>query len=296
MKGIDLTGHYALQTSDTIAEICLPLRKLRVTYFMYIKIYQDGSREILTTHAPWLKHFYKHALYLSQGVIDLEYLLPKGYFLWSELTLDDPVYKQAKELFDIDNGITFINKNENCTLLYIFSSSPANPSINQFYLRNISLLKHFILYFNYKAEYYIKESKKHRIYLPLKQNITSNDKVMRQRKASFERKKEFLKSTKIRRFYLFDKKNTFITNKQAEYAIQLVGGHTDQGMAQNFNVSYHTIRTQIRLLKKKMVCSRKADLMKCLKDSIMFDLIFDVISKNNQNLKITNFSEFNIDS
>lgn len=86
MDGINLEKHHALSSSKNVQELFNPiLKSIGVTYFNYIKIYNDDcSRELLTNNPEWIDHFYKNSLFNSVGAIDIEHLLPKGYFLWSE--------------------------------------------------------------------------------------------------------------------------------------------------------------------------------------------------------------------
>ena len=106
MTGLNLEKHFSLTSSGLIQQICDPvLNLIGITYFNYIKIYHnDCSREFLTNNADWIDHFYKNALYDTVGAIDIEHLLPKGYFLWSEMDKKSPVYLQGRDFFNIDHG------------------------------------------------------------------------------------------------------------------------------------------------------------------------------------------------
>ena len=174
MKGMELKNHFALTSANEVNDICRPLKDIGITYFNYLKIYKDGSRELLTNNAPWIDHFYKNALYLTAGVVDVEHLLPKGYFLWSELDLNDPAYSQGQESFNIDNGVSFVIKRDEITYLYIFASTKDNMHINNFYIRNVDLFRRFIQYFHDRGSDLIKQAKSNKIVLPQQQIINSN--------------------------------------------------------------------------------------------------------------------------
>lgn len=136
MKGMELKNHFSLMSANDVNEICKPLQDIGITYFNYLKIYKDGSRELLTNNSPWIDDFYQNALYLTAGVVNVEHLLPKGYFLWSELDLNDPAYSQGQESFNIDNGVSFVIRRDDITYLYIFAATKDNIHINNFYIRN----------------------------------------------------------------------------------------------------------------------------------------------------------------
>lgn len=81
MSNIILTNHFSLTSADAVNDICQPLNNIGVSYFNYIKVYNDSSRELLTNNADWIDFFYRNKLYKTTGVINIEHLLPRGYFL-----------------------------------------------------------------------------------------------------------------------------------------------------------------------------------------------------------------------
>jgi hypothetical protein len=280
MVGLDLSKHHSLISSQYIDSICSPaLNSIGITYFNYIKIHHvDSSRELLTNNAQWIDHFYKNELYKSVGAVDIEHLLPKGYFLWSELNSDDPVYSQGKESFNIDNGISFVVKRKDVTYLYIFASTRENTQINNFYIRNIDLLKRFILYFNDKASALMKLAEKNKIYLPEKQIILP-DKSKQVHVSQAEREK-FYKSTCIEKYYLLSESDDlYLTKKQAECVAYLIEGATAKQCANALNISYRTVESYINDIKNRIYeftgkRFTKETLIQFLKNTSIYDAIF----------------------
>lgn len=274
MLGMDLKNHFSLSSSHEVAQICdSALSSIGITYFNYIKIYDDGSRELLTNNSPWIDHFYKNALYKSVGAIDIEYLLPKGYFLWSELKQDDPAYEQGRETFNIDNGVSFVVKKNKETLLYIFGSSRDNYSINNFYVRNIDLFKRFILYFNDKASSLLYKASKNRIFLPDKQVI--QPRKLKQIDFSVNKRMEFFDKTRIDRFFLLNQeKEVYLTRREAECMTYVIKGASAKQIAKILNISYRTVQSHIQNVREKLDCSRKDELENILVDSNISDVMF----------------------
>ena len=273
MMKLNLEKHYALTSSVFVKEIVNPiLEMIGISYFNYIKIYNnDCSRELLTNNPEWIDHFYKNGLFNSVGAVDVEHLLPKGYFLWSELNGEDPVYIQGRDFFNIDNGISFIIKRDDVTYLYIFASDKTNNKINNFYAANIDLLVRFIHYFNDKGNELIKNSEKQRIYLPIKQSINldrSNNIVL-----SIKIREEFLDKTKVNRYFLLNESdNLYLTFKQIELARLIAKGYTSKQISKRMNVSYRTVEGYSLDLKNKLQESlnrdlNKSDLIKILRQS-----------------------------
>lgn len=253
MNGISLEKHFALTSSKLVQEICNPLlNSIGITYFNYIKIYNhDSSRELLTNNPDWIAHFYKNALYSSVGAIDIEHLLPKGYFLWSEMDTKDPIYLQGRDLFNIDNGISFVIKRDDVTYLYIFGSSREKHEINSFYTANIDILQRFIHYFTDVAQDIINESKNHRIFLPAQPIIDTNR--VSNITASDNLRKQFFENTKISRYYLLNESDQlYLTSKQAECARLFTNGLSSKKIGTKIGISYRTVEGYLLDIRQKV--------------------------------------------
>lgn len=280
MNGLDLKKHFSLNSSNEVEQLCAPaLNSIGITYFNYIKIYHNNSsRELLTNNASWIDHFYKNSLYNSIGTVDIEHLLPKGYFLWSELDLNDPVYAQGRESFNIDNGVSFVIKRKDVTFLYIFASTKDNYKINNFYIRNIDLFKRFILYFNDAGSPLMKRAAKNRIYLPEKQIIIP-DRIIENNISKSAREK-FYNKTHIDRFYLLSESDDlYLTKKQAECVAYFIEGATAKQCAKLLNISHRTVEGYLRDIKIKIYHSlgvnlNKDDLINFLKKTGVHDAVF----------------------
>jgi len=282
MIGLDLKNHFSLISATSVDQVCHDsLSSIGVTYFNYIKIYNDGSRELLTNNAPWIDHFYKNSLYKTAGVVDVEYLLPKGYFLWSELKTDDPAYSQGRESFNIDNGISFVAKTREATTLYIFASEKNNETINNFYVRNIDLFKRFILYFNDKGYSLLEKASKNKIHLP-EQQIIINRKLNRI-DLSEKNRQDFFRKTNIERFFILNQENNlYLTKREAECISHMIGGATAKQTAKILGISFRTVESHFHQAKEKLQCSTRDELINCLINANIYDVIVtNKYAKNN---------------
>lgn len=263
MNGINLERNFALTSSSTVQDICDPiLKSIGITYFNYIKIYnKDCSRELLTNNADWIGHFYSNALYNSIGAIDIEHLLPKGYFLWAEMVTKDPIYLQGRDYFNIDQGITFVIKRPDVTLLYIFASSQDNHDINNFYASNIDLLQRFIHYFTDRGQDLIKEAESNRIYLPQPQIVTASR--VNNISVSDKMRAEFFENTHVNRYFLLNEADDlYLTKKQGECASLFVTGLTTKQIARTMSVSPRTVEGYLYDIKNKLSDSLNKPLSK----------------------------------
>lgn len=260
MSNLILTNHFSLTSAVEVNNICHePLNSIGISYFNYIKIYNDSSRELLTNNPGWIDFFYKNKLYKTAGVISIEHLLPRGYFLWSELENDDPAYTHGRDFFNIDNGISFVEKTKEATILYIFASTRSNYIINNFYLRNIDLFRRFILYFNDKADKLIRKAKNNKIILPEKQVI--NRRRLDKNILSKDEKNAFLRSTLINKFTIINKGEQIqLTRREAESAAYMVNGYTAKEIAKILGVSFRTIEKFNIKVKEKLLYKTKQEL------------------------------------
>lgn len=273
MSGLNLEGHFSLASSNIIQQICDPvLNPIGITYFNYVKIYHnDCSRELLTNNSDWIEHFYKNALYNTVGAIDVEHLLPKGYFLWSEMDKKSPVYLQGRDFFNIDHGITFVIKRTDATYLYIFGANRNNHDINNFYAGNIDLLQRFIHFFTDQAQDLLKTSKKNKIYLPSPQKI--NIERVNNIVLSNQVRKKFIESTKISRYFILNESDDlYLTQRQAECAKLFISGFTAKQISKIIGISHRTIEGYLLGIKQKIQVERgrtlnKEQLIQVLKSS-----------------------------
>lgn len=276
MTGVDLKKHFSLESSTDVSEIVNSvLKHVGANYFNYVKIYEDGSRALLSNNAPWIQHFYENALYNAAGIIDVEYLLPKGYFLWSDLEDNDgTVYNQSREYFNIDNGLTFITKQENATVVYIIGSTRKNYKINGFYIRNLDLFKRFILYFNDKGHNLIKKADEQKIYLPQKQII--QDSPIQNFHIDSEQRQSFLNATDIKKYYLPSlPEGKYLTKNEAICCAYLLQGLTAKQIAKKTELSFRTIEAYLAKIKLKLGVQDKAELIEKLSKDNLIDIIYN---------------------
>lgn len=274
MNGVNLENHFSLSSSNNVKEICdSSLNLLGISYFNYIKIYNhDGSRELLSNNPDWIDHFYKNSLFNSIGAVDVEHLIPKGYFLWSEMDVADPIYLHGRDFFNIDHGITFVIKRKDVTYLYIFASQKNNHEINNFYVGNIDLLQRFIHYFNDKAQKLMKEAVRNRIYLPTSQKIN----VERENNICLSNKlrEQFLEDTAVNRYFLLNEKDDlFLTKKQAQCATFITKGYGSKYIAKQMNISHRTVEGYVIDIKSKLEHS--------LNEKLTKEEIIQILSRSN---------------
>lgn len=260
--------HLTFTSGTDIAEICNPLNKLGITSFNYVRTYDDGSQVNLANIPAWLEYFYENEFYHIGAFERHPSKYQSGYALWPQLS-GQKIFFDARTYFNIDNGITIIEKQLDSCDFYYFGTTTNNSSIVNFYLNYIDLLKRFILYFKDRANLIIKRANENRIILPnhfeQHESPDNNETYVLE---SF--KKEFLKETAIKNLRLTgDLEGELLTNKQLGCIIHLIEGKTAKEIAKILGVSYRTIEGHITKLKTRFNCHTKTELIsKLLKNGL----------------------------
>lgn len=224
---------------EEVAEIMLPqLKKHGITVFNYYYMYFDGSVIRFSTDRAWTEHFYKKD-YLNKLTLPRSYLLkPLNYFIW--LREDCPeILLDAAINFNTSNGISIALNQPDGIEYFCFATTSDNTAIvNNFYLNNLDLLQKYCSYFKNKGAFLLqKQAKEKLIKLPAThkinelQNPSNNGRL------------------------------PSLSNRQFACASLLLKGLTLKEIALELNISPRTVETHLNLLKTKLACRNKAELL-----------------------------------
>lgn len=247
------------QTISDMISICEPLLQcFKIHYFTFDKVYQDGSSIRLTTHGNWIEHYYTNELYRKAAFDKDPKHYKNGFALWLNLGRE-PVYSAAYE-FNIDNGITLIQTQQNSCEFFHFSGTPQQQYLNNFYIENIHLLERFIYYFKEKAALMIKLAEANRIYLP---RISSEFNTFDEQQKLFICDIAHLNSHDMGEDFIL---HSSLTPKQREVINWLRKGKTALEISIILKQSVRTIEMHINHIKMKLKCKTLFQLGKKLAD------------------------------
>jgi len=254
MDILKLRKHITLTSPPAITEICAPLKKLEITHFNYVRTFSDGSQISLSDNGPWLEHFYTKEYYkigeFEKHPINYE----SGHTLWPTLSGRE-VFYDARTYFDIDHGITLVEKLSDSCEFCFFATASKNPQIVNFYLNNIDLLKRFVLYFKEKAAPILAEAQNDRLIIPqhfIKQKIAASSSV----------RDEFLTLTMLEKYKInFDSKVIELSRRELECSICLLEGLTAEQTGKKLFISRRTVEAHLDGLKSKLFCKNKHELV-----------------------------------
>lgn len=249
---ISLTSEYDIDS------IITPLKNyFGITYFAYVKSFNDGSHIFLSNKSEWTKCFYENFYELGTFHKTVDNY-SNGYILWN--TTDEyETFKACKDNFNFANGITLIEKNVDTCEFFGFASTPENYEIINFYINNLDLLKKFAHYFRYKANDLIIQANSDRLILPC---LSNTDKTINPIVVSSE--------TDIQKFYneikltsdlpdIFNKNTLSKQEKTCTY--WLIQGKSIKEIAKLHNLSPRTVESYLNKAKYKLSARNKADLI-----------------------------------
>lgn len=250
----------------TIANICKPLAKLGITYFHYIKSYHDNSRISLSNHQAWSEHYYNKKYYQNPAFDKTPAKNKNSCYLWLNFK-DKLVFKELRESFNIDHGLTLAKPSNDHCEFYYFGTNAENDQILSFYLNNFILLERFCQYFMSEAYDIIQHAEKARLKIPkAEKRLVQTASEISAEETLIE---SFIAETTVKT-YRFSHQGKLISLSARQVAcIQgLLQGETAKSIANKLNISFRTVETYIDDVKQKVNCHRKLDLIR------FFDKIF----------------------
>ncbi|TAK77702.1 MAG: hypothetical protein EPO11_02270 [Gammaproteobacteria bacterium] len=263
MSKIILQNHIALTASEDIKEICKPLERIGITYFSFVRSYKDGSHVRLSNNPEWTHHYYNREFYnvVLKQVPDAE-----GNILWSSVDRY-PLFHEASELFNIDNGTVIVLTMEDVTERYFFGSTQLNKKVNYIYIHQIDLLKKFILYFKVTAEKLIKQAEKTKI-------LVSKNKLYEQNSYNNNTLKEFLDDIKIDKVCVrVNGRDFYITTNEAKILSLTKYGYTAKEISKKIGLKQKTIEIYRDKLKAKLDLFTRGNLITLGNSNSLLDLI-----------------------
>ncbi len=255
--------HYiAANTGDTIKELCSPLRSLGINFFSYMKAYKQGGHFWVCSDGDWSEHFYRRQYHQYSTFENLKVYQPsKGVYLWNLLDFDSiycaDIFLDARDLFNIDNGVTIVDETYDAYEFWHYASSRDNRQVNNVYVNHSDLLRRFGAHFKERSASLLERARTHMAVLP------QTCPAMPEKKSTgqFFQMDDFLASTPLQRLPV-DKDNptTYLTQREIETAQWLVKGKSAAEIGLLTHTSKRTVESHINSIKSKLSCFKQCRL------------------------------------
>ena len=121
-----LRDYIKLTAPEDVTALISPLtRQLGINYFLFVREFNNGNRMWLTNNGPWEEHFHKKEYYQISAFENSKEQRFSGIYPWYCLK-GQAVFEDARNFFNIHNGITILEKSRDKSDFFHFAVSRNN--------------------------------------------------------------------------------------------------------------------------------------------------------------------------
>ncbi len=268
-----LTLEYNLSVFKDLNNICSPLEKtFGFNFLTYRKIFNNGKTFHLSNNNEWMLYATEHKYWTSTSSYERIIKAKQQQIILHPWGIrppkDDLVYGSMYNL-NIWNGITLYEKTSTGVVLWAFAADRSKEYANDFYLKNISLLYHFINYFKDKCSDIITHQEN--LLVPSIRRLTM---------CTQEEKQDFFNKTPIKNFHIEKNgKKIQIAKRETEIIFLLSHGKSMKQIANILSISTRTVKHYVEQAKIKLDCFSKTQLIDILDNN-------PIIKQSFPNLKL----------
>jgi len=261
-------NHISYTACKSIAEIIQPFQAFNIKFFVYVKIFPDGSRISLNNNVQWSKFFFEnYSKYVRGEIFETQNNTNKktSHHLWILNKHQNQLLIDNEKEFGLDNGIDIIIPGKEYTEFFVFATDKYQKSINNFYINNFDILNQSIFYFKDKGKEIIAQAEKSGlIYLPsTKKTISDNDNIIID-------KESILKKILPSRYYINNQyKNEYLTRSEYQCLKLIAKLKSAKEIANELKLSPRTVEVYINNIKEKFELHKKSDFSNVI-DKFMF--------------------------
>lgn len=260
----NLEQYINLTSNNYIRLVCEPLKAIQVGYFLYAKRFHDSSYIYLTNLPEWQKFYFRNHYYLQNEFDDPDENYPTGAFMWSGLNSHE-IYNSLRDKFNIDHGLTIIQKYQDCTEFFHFGALQNNNILN-IYLNNLDIFKRFICYFKDKTAELLEAAATSRIILPKRKNQQIANVCLMQDAILI-----FKELTKINRYYVSpERSDIYLTKREMECLHWYVHDKTAEEVGMILGLSKRTVETHLLSAKNKTNYFKKGQLIRKFNTDLIY--------------------------
>lgn len=237
----------------SLIEITDPLKEFGINAFFYSKFYQGERVNLLGNYPSWLEHLqkfhssykknFKNQFHFRPG-FSIDFL---GSFDSSQMTWDMAEHNLKNAIY-ISNG----SKDKMFSEIFVFTTANEDGNGSKKLSNIVDKLNEFCFVFKDKGNGLIKKTQ----VMPDDHNQLENTK-----NKIYNNKRYYLGSP-------YD--NYYLTQREFEYLKDYLSGASAKSIGRKFAVSYRTVEKRIEVLKQKLDCKDKSDLL----DKILYSQLF----------------------
>lgn len=241
-------NHFFLSSSNDIDELSKPLKRLGITFFSYSKHSPDLGRIWLSNNPSMLQSYYENNYYHYGNTESTPNNYKSATLLWS--TLPKQFLYEHAAAFNAHDGMFIVEPNSDGSCDFFgYATNKRNSRIVNMYLSNLDAIKNYNSYFLTKAHKLIKCAEHSKLYMPFHNDSVDFIDEVNQRDIY-----TLLSTTNI-------SNNIRLSPRQLECATYLLDGKTSKQISGITGLSIRTIEYYISIMKKKLSCNHKTELV-----------------------------------
>ncbi len=244
--------------SDSVTQICQPLfDATSIKNFSSARLYIDTGMIHLATESDWLEFYFLNSAHLCDTLLELPELIHNDVILWNTIDHHE-IVRNAKQHFDIDNGITLIDRKPDYFEIFNFGANPDDTHNINWYINNLDVLKNFILCYQEQSDKIIGTI------APSKYEKINNNFDLKQLIERDQKNKIVFEPDHI----VVNHRNSEVILNRREYqcVALLLEGMTAKCIGLKLDISSRTVESYLNNVKKKFDIHYKNELIAIMKD------------------------------
>jgi LuxR family quorum-sensing system transcriptional regulator SolR len=233
-------------TSNDVAEISKPLKKLGINFFTYTRVERCGGRIYLTSSPAILEKYFKEQYYLTGNTEGCPSHYKSQVVLWDALP-NQTVFDECARVQNYDHGMYIIESGDDYCDFFGFATRKGNSGIINTYLSKLDYLKSFTSYFKDEAKQIIRTVAEKKVILPFSRHVINFT--------------ELDNTTDESITIQHHTHQVKFTPRQLSVAQKFVDGLGIKSIAKELKLSPRTIEQHINALKTKLHCNKSTELV-----------------------------------
>lgn len=264
-----------LSSAGDIDAICVPLRSFGITYFSYVRIYDDGSRFDINNNADFSEAYYYKTDCYQLYIPEMNPRVFEDGFLFASSDFVEPFEElhEVTQKFSVANLMVLMQKHSNYYELWHFGCPPDIPGMINIYLNNLDILKSFCYYFKDRGAHLIKQFEANRMCMKKDKAIITEDSPALLFDTS-QARNQCLHTLKIDKYHLGENYNHhYLTKREVECIKWCIRGKTADETSLILNISKRTVNAHLDNVKQKLNCNKQAHLARRIIDLGIIDAL-----------------------
>lgn len=252
-----LSLHFNLSCAPLVEALCEPLfNSFGITHFGCLRILENGQVLRIANNQEWTQKYFEREFFNDETLYDMSDVSEeKGRLLLLSGKAQGAHQETLCKDFGIWNALAIYDKSNEYGDHWFFGASRDNQQIINFYINNLDVLQHFILYFKDKISHLFDTKDSSKLIstkiCPLKKKYEKEENIQ-----------NFMNEIRYNKYHLEGQySGTFLSKREAECLLYFSQGRTMKEIAARIHLSPRTIETYINNIKNKVGCHTKGELV-----------------------------------